>query len=50
MYKLIYGFDGIFRVSDGATIPNEPTLLAWQEYEAWLDAGNKPLPADPQPK
>lgn len=37
---------GVFRVADGCFIPNDPTLLSWQEYQDWLGAGNTVLPAD----
>lgn len=49
MYKLIEGFDGVLRLADGATLPSEPTLSAWQEYQDWLAAGNTPLHVAPEP-
>lgn len=43
MYKLIEG--GVIH-PDGSFIPNEPLNRHWQEYLAWLDEDNTPLPAD----
>jgi hypothetical protein len=34
----------IFRIPDGATIPNDPANTDWQAYQVWLAAGNTPLP------
>lgn len=31
------------------SIPNDPGNRDWQEYQKWLQAGNTPLPADPEP-
>lgn len=42
-YSEIIGSTSILR-SDGATIPDDPSNLDWQEYQAWLAAGNKPAP------
>lgn len=36
--------DGIRRLPDYANIPNDPENTDWQAYQAWLAAGNTPLP------
>ncbi len=43
-YKLLS--IGVLRLEDGANIPADPLNKDWQVYQAWLDAGNTPLPAD----
>ena len=38
--------NGIIRTSDNAFIPFDPANTDYQQYLAWLEAGNTPLPAD----
>lgn len=40
---------GVIRLDDNANIPDDPRNRDWIEYQAWLLAGNTPLPADPAP-
>lgn len=51
MYKLmldpITGENGcIVRLSDKSCIPFDPANTDYQQYLAWVAAGNQPLPAD----
>ena len=36
----------IIRLPDNAWIPNDSSNADWQAYQAWLSAGNTPLPPD----
>lgn len=36
----------IRRIADGANIPMDEQNSDYQQYLAWLEAGNTPLPAD----
>ena len=40
----------ILRDVDGAFIPDDPANLDYQDYLAWLDAGNQPTPYTPPPE
>ena len=52
MYKKYKNLDGlvvdnaIIRTTDNACIPFDPANTDYQQYLAWLEAGNEPLPAD----
>jgi hypothetical protein len=45
MYKLLKEY-WVIRLSDNATIPFDPANTDYQEYLAWKEKGNEPLPAD----
>ena len=52
MYKQYKNFDGstnehaIIRTTDNVCIPFDPQNSDYQQFLAWLEAGNTPLPAD----
>jgi len=49
MYKLFnlsLGGQCVIRLSDNASIPFDPQNVDYQQYLAWLEAGNTVLPAD----
>jgi hypothetical protein len=46
MYKLTEYGDTIQRLADNAFIPFDPDNADYQQYLAWLEQGNTPLPAD----
>jgi hypothetical protein len=48
MYQLTAG-TSIKRLSDGATIPNDPGNRDYREYLDWLEPGNEPEPAPAPP-
>jgi hypothetical protein len=48
MYQLTTS-TSIIRLSDGATIPNDPGNRDFATYTAWLEAGNTPDPAPAPP-
>jgi len=48
MYQLTTS-TSIIRLSDGATIPNDPGNRDYREYLDWVEAGNTPEPAPAPP-
>lgn len=49
MYQAIPGSDDVRRMSDGATIPADPTNADRQAVDAWLAEGNRLLPPQSPP-
>jgi hypothetical protein len=47
-YQLTQG-TSIIRLTDGATVPNDPGNRDYREYLDWLEAGNTPEPAPAPP-
>ena len=47
-YKLFQNARTVLRIEDGACIPFDPANTDYQQYLAWLEAGNTPLPAEEQ--
>lgn len=48
-YKLNQNSTSITRLSDGASIPNDPQNTDYAAYLQWLSEGNIPEPADIPP-
>ena len=50
MYQLGNSYMGsvscVIRIADGASIPFDPANTDYQQYLAWLEQGNTPLPAE----
>jgi hypothetical protein len=53
MYKLLLNAltgqtaSAVLRTADNAYIPFDPANMDYVAYQAWLAAGNTPIPADP---
>lgn len=46
MYKLTASEKIVQRLADNAFIPFDPANTDYQQYLAWLEEGNTPLPAE----
>jgi hypothetical protein len=46
MYKLTTNKEFIIRTKDSAWLPCDESNTDYQEYLAWKEKGNEPLPAD----
>jgi hypothetical protein len=46
MYKIQASGSAIIRILDGACIPFDPANTDAKEFALWLQAGNKPEPAE----
>ena len=46
MYQLTKIENQVRRIADNAWIPFDPANTDYQQYLAWLEAGNTPIPAD----
>ena len=49
MYKLT-NHETIIRLIDNASIPADESNMDYRKYLEWLDEGNAPEPADPEPE
>ena len=49
MYKLNQNSTFITRISDSASIPNDPANADYQDYLEWVEEGNTPEAADVPP-
>ena len=52
MYKLFKdkttGWEAVIKTDDGSCIPKSQENSDYQQYLAWLEAGNQPEPAEEQ--
>lgn len=45
-YKRLFNSEVILRLVDGASIPPDPANVDYQQYLAWVEAGNEPQVAE----